>query len=152
MVGSEDLVDVKFFNRLGEPAGGIQISFTFNPQYKILQCKQFWRNFENHPPEEVNKIWRIDLNQNRTSEIIVVKIYCNDEEVLDFPISSSDTCSEDEWFEWNNDVEKIQFTNLDTASDFYRQPKLGARFIRLQRTLTHKLTNKHHYYEISSHC
>ena len=122
MVGSEDLVDVNFFNRFGEPAGGIKISFSSNPQYKILQCKQFWRNFENHPPNEVNKIWRIDLN--RTSEIMVLKIYCNDEEVLDFPISA-DTCNEDEWADWTKVIEKIQFTNLDTASDYYRQPKSG---------------------------
>ena len=130
MIGSEDLVDVNFFNHLSEPAGGVQISFSSNrPQYKILQCKQFWRNFENHPPNEVNKIWRIDLN--RTYEL-VLKIYCNDEEVLDFPISG-DTCNVDEWEGWNQDIEKIQFTNLDTASDYYRQPKSGKRFIRFTR-------------------
>ena len=64
-------------------------------------------------PADQDKIWTV------TKTSIHLKLDCNGVEVLEVDFSESG-CTQ-----WDQDVEKIQFRNQDTASDGYRQRSLA---------------------------
>ena len=114
---------VYFYTSQGGTAGGVYLQFVSTLQYCIYYCTSC-TNFPTNPPADVNKVWRISVT--RTSGIRL-QIHCNDVEVLNTLISDT-TCSESDWStEWNRDIEKIHFSNSDTASDYYR-PYVGKQF------------------------
>ena len=107
-----------FYNSQGDGAGGVHISFSSTPQYRLSRCHLPWTNFFTDPPTAVDKNWRISLT--KTSGIRL-QIHCNDVEVLNFLLSGETCTSYSDWRDyWSRDVEKIAFTVGDTASDYYR--------------------------------
>lgn len=128
-VGSEDQVVVFFFSSHGGRAGGILLYFGPTLQYYIWHCQQgIYSNFLAPLPTATEKEWRVTVT--RTSSVRVV-IQCQDVEVANVVLSDS-TCSEEDWREtWSNDVEKIFFTDTDTATDLYLEPVTPGRLIVL---------------------
>ncbi|KAL5262300.1 hypothetical protein ACHWQZ_G007879 [Mnemiopsis leidyi] len=121
-VGSEDQVVVFFFSSHGGRAGGILLYFGPTLQYYIWHCQQgIYSNFLAPLPTATEKEWRVTVT--RTSSVRVV-IQCQDVEVANVVLSDSTcSCSEEDWREtWSNDVEKIFFTDTDTATDLYLEP------------------------------
>ena len=127
-LGSNDEVNVYFFNSQGDEAGGVRIFFSYTPQYYLYYCISR-TNFPSTLPTAVDKVWRISLT--KTSEI-TLQIHCNDVEVLNF-LLSDDTCPNRHWRKyWSRDVDKIGFTIDDTASDYYRLMTIpGNRFEKI---------------------
>ncbi|KAL5263941.1 hypothetical protein ACHWQZ_G005133 [Mnemiopsis leidyi] len=118
---SGDRVYVLFFNSQGEYAGVVYIYFISTPKYWLYWCSSY-TNFPSNLPAAVDKVWRISLN--KTSGIRL-QIHCNDVEVANF-LLSDDTCSNSDWREyWSRDVEKIAFSEYDTASVYYRLYQQG---------------------------
>ena len=113
VVGSDEIIEVKFFTAQGAEAGGILIHFKSFPQYMLHFCKSS-SNIPIVLPSATDKVWRIILT--RSPEIRLI-IHCNDVVVINVLISD---CDDGEWTTyWTRDVERIQFLYLDTASDFY---------------------------------
>ena len=110
---------VYFYTAGGEYAGGVSLYFTSPPHYWLIYCSS-WTIFPTSLPTETDKIWKITLT--RTSGTVSVIIHCNNKEVLNV-VPSSTTCSQSIWYYWSRDVEKIQFSRTDTASDYYRPGK-----------------------------
>ncbi|KAL5253100.1 hypothetical protein ACHWQZ_G015760 [Mnemiopsis leidyi] len=120
VVGSnEQVLRVYFYGHVqDDTAGGVFLYFSSPPQYYLYFCSTSWTNFPTVLPIETNKVWTITLS--RVSGEIRVVITCNTVEVLNVVLSST-TCSDSDWSTyWSRDVEKIYFTSLDTASDYYR--------------------------------
>ena len=111
------MVDVRFYNSQGNYAGGVGIYFSSTPKYYLYWCN-FYTSFPSTLPTAVDKVWRISLT--KTSDI-TLQIHCNNVEVVNF-LLSDDTCDYySDWRDyWSRDVEKIVFTEYDTASDYYR--------------------------------
>ena len=115
-LGSDEKIEVRFYTSYLSHVGGVILHFTSIPRYQLQYCT-FRTNFSTELPTDTNKVWRISLT--RTSGIRLV-IHCNEVEVLDLLMSES-TCSDFKWsIHWSRDVEKIYFSSLDTASDYYR--------------------------------
>ena len=116
-LGSDETVEVEFYNSEGDYAGAVILHFTSPSQYQLRWCTTSKTGFPTKLPTDTNKVWKISLT--RTSGIRLV-IHCNEVEVLDLLMSDS-TCGYGSWnFHWSKDVEKIRFKSIDTASDFYR--------------------------------
>ena len=109
-------MDVIFYNSQGDWAGGVRIYLSSTPQFWLSWCISR-TNFPSTLPTAVDKVWRINLN--KTSGI-TLQIHYNDAEVLNFLLSDN-TCTTSYWRDhWSRDVEKIAFSEYDTASDYYR--------------------------------
>ncbi|KAL5248076.1 hypothetical protein ACHWQZ_G017302 [Mnemiopsis leidyi] len=135
-VGSGDKVFVLFYTSQGDYAGGVYLRFTSTLQFCIYRCCTTWTNFPTNPPADVNKVWRISVT--KTSGIRL-QIHCNDVEVLNILISDT-ICSSSDWSTyWNRDIEKMYFTNDDTASDYYR-PYPGCTGLKTNWTITLETT------------
>ena len=119
-LGSGDILDVYFQTIQGEDAGDVGIYFFSTYQYWILDCNDYWTDFPNSVPSEVEKIWRITADKSTLSGIRLM-IHCNGIEVLNIILSDS-TCP---GHNWSRDVEKIYFPNYDSASDYYRAALTG---------------------------
>ena len=105
------------YNSQGEFAGGVIISFSSTLQYYLSWCTSF-TNFPSTLPSAVDKVWRISLT--KTSGITLL-IHCNDVEVLNLLLSDEICNGYRDWRDfWSRDVEKIAFSEHDTASDYYR--------------------------------
>ena len=134
--GSTDKVAVYFYNSQGDEAGGVWIYFS-TPQYGLTNlCCSSWTNFPRTLPTAVDKVWRISLT--RTAGIRL-QIHCNDVEVLNL-ILSNERCNSYNWrynwrYYWTRDVEKIGFSQHDTASDFYRPYQQGESIYKFQNKL-----------------
>ena len=113
---SDEKVSVWFYTSGGSYAGGVNLLFTSTPQYELMGCTSN-TNFPAAIPTDTKKVWRISLT--KTSGIRLV-IHCNEVEVLNVLLES--TCSSSShWSHYRSkDVEKISFSSLDTASDYYR--------------------------------
>ena len=124
-LGSEDRVDVRFFTTQREIAGVVFIDFSSTPQYWLYYCTSSPTNFPSNLPSEVDKIWSIKLDKTAG---IRVKIHCNGVEVVNILISDN-TCDTSYWRNWrkywSRDVEYINFSVYDTASDYCRAGKQG---------------------------
>ena len=123
-VGSEDQVVVFFFTSHGGKAGGILLYFGPTPQYYLWYCQQgIYTNFLTSLPTKVEKDWRVTVTRTSSTRVV---IECEGVEVANVVLSDT-VCSESGWEEtWGRDVEKIFFTDTDTATDLYLEPvKLG---------------------------
>ena len=117
--GSNEYVFAYFYTAQRIWTGGVQIAFTSPPKYSLTFCTS-WTNLPTALPTQTDKIWTITLI--KTSGIRL-SIHCNDKEVLNIVMSST-TCSDNRWSEeWSRDMEKIQFSSRDHASDYYRPGK-----------------------------
>jgi hypothetical protein len=122
-VGSEDRTVIRYFDKEGSYAGGIEISFT-SPlvEYKLPYCQHFYTPFPTTLPTTVNKVWTIEKRRYRT------RVFCNGLVVLDIILSDS-TCDMEynsDWETyWERDVSVIKFDGeYDTASEQYRTGQL----------------------------
>ena len=114
VLGSDDMMWVEFHSAAGH-AGRVYLYFKSTLEYALDSCKPR-TNFPVTPTSTTDKVWRITLT--RTAGVRLV-IHCNEVEVLNTLLSS--TCSVSAWSTyWNNDVNKIFFYSVDTASDYYR--------------------------------
>ena len=121
-IGSGDKVVVRLYTTQREYAGAVWIYFTPTPQCYLSDCS-YRTNFHSNLSSEVDKIWRITLD--RSAGMIRLLIHCNGVEVVNI-LMSDDTCSGSRWRNiWSRDVEYIDFSGYDTASDYYRAAKLG---------------------------
>ena len=116
VLGSDDRVHVNFYPAEGNYAGQVFLYFPSTaPQYSIKWCRS-WTNFPVTPPSADDKVWRITLTKTAGVRLV---IHCNDLKVLD-KLLSDETCNIAWSTYWNNDVTKIKFTSVDTASDYYK--------------------------------
>ena len=115
-LGSDETVDVLFYNSDGDIAGEVILYFTSTPQYELMGCTSR-TYFSTALPTDTNKVWRITLT--KTSGIRLV-IHCNEMEVLNVLMSDS-TCNDSYWkYFWSGNVKKTRFKSSDTASDYHR--------------------------------
>ena len=117
VTGSGDELRVKLFDYTGEglAAGGVFLIFSSPPTYSLWYCLT-GANFPNDLPSTTDKVWRITLTRHSGIRLV---IHCNDVSVLNLLLSDSE-CSNSGWYTyWSKDVEKIEFSLDDTASDFY---------------------------------
>ena len=121
VVGSNEMVNVRFYKTSSNSAGGGVLLYFSPPQYYLRYCTTSWTNFPTELPSKTDKVWTISLS--RTSGEIRVKITCNEKEILNVVLCN--TCT---WWKysnyWNRDVDKIEFLSSDTASDYYRPGKI----------------------------
>ena len=118
VVGSDEKVDVTFYSGSSwdDWAGGVFLSFSSPPQYRLLFCISSITNFSTELPSKTEKVWTI--TKSIVSGKIRVVTHCNDKEVLNVVLSDT-MCSYDGWSDyWSKDVTRIKFS--DTASDYYR--------------------------------
>ena len=123
-LGSGDEVVLYFFTSQKEVAGGVWFMLTSPPQYYIYNCN-YWTYFPTDLPTARVKVWRITVI--RSSGIIGLQILCNGEEVLNTVLSDS-VCTRysSSWNTyWNRDIAKIEFSDDDTMSDYYRPYQPG---------------------------
>ena len=115
--GSDEELKFFFYDAHGSGAGGIEIVFTFPPQYHIRTCDPPGRtDFPVTLPSERDKVWKLSLSRTSVVRLVVL---CNDQEVLNLEISRS-TCAYRYWkSDWSRIVEKVKFPSSDSASDFY---------------------------------
>jgi len=121
--GSDRSISVAFYRTNKDPAGGLRIKYSSAISYRFPYCDKAgnFREFDNLPSAKV-KVWRITVT--RQTDAVSMQIYCNDELVLETKITD-DSCADksgDDWTKvWNSGpITKINFTPLDTASDFYQ--------------------------------
>ena len=113
--GSNEKVEIHLY-RDSEPAGFVYIYFQSPPKYYLAFCTNI-NSFPTTVPAATDKVWKITMIRNSSIRFI---IHCNDVEVLNVLINHS-TCSHDSrWVTyWTRDVDKINFSSTDTASDFW---------------------------------
>ena len=114
-IGSNDVLDLRFYTSIQELAGGIKIFFKSTPLIHLHWCTNYRGiNFATSLPPDISKVWRItQISGSR------VRIYCNEVEVLDYTLSDIN-CSDRIWEDvWKGDVRNMAFSR-GTAADFYR--------------------------------
>ena len=127
LIGSDDVMDLRFYTSQQEVAGGIKIFFKTTPLIHLHWCTNFRGiNFDTSLPPDLNKVWRILQISG-----IRVKIYCNEVEVLDYTLSDNN-CPGGDWKNvWKGDVRKMAFS-WGSAADFFR-PYGGNCYIKIFR-------------------
>ena len=120
-LGSNDIVNVQFFNVRGEYAGGVEIQYGEAMKYKIKDCKSDQLEFGDIIPcrSATERTWKITK-----ADPLSIIIHCNNEQVADVSISSDGRgCDITDWAtHWLKSAKKIKFATTDTASDFYKGP------------------------------
>ena len=125
--GSMHQMDMTLYDGSEYDAGGIFITFSYPPSYRLKSCMESSAEFSSTLPADANKVWTITLDETEEDERRVV-INCNNKEVLNVILSDT-TCSSSKWkTEWTKSVMYILFEpggDIDppTAADFYRQGK-----------------------------
>ena len=146
--GSRNDLTVWLFAAEREEVVEVNIFFSLPPQYFLTGCSRGRKDFPEEVPSERIKVWRITFT--RTSGIRIV-IHCNNVKVLDMLLSDS-TCGNTSWdTDSVNEVKKIWFSSIDTASDFYSfyivfDP--GDKLIRDFICMSENLTKFIHFYTI----
>ena len=114
--GSNEKVNVYFYDRDGSGAGSVFFGFYTQSKYWLNGCKGSWIPFPNTLPTETNKTWTIAYNY---TEMRVV-YYCNEVQVLNVVISDSVCKTDINWRNsWGRKPTQIKFHSGDTASDSY---------------------------------
>ena len=117
-LGSDELIKVALYVKDIIYNRGVRVKFSSPMQYFIGYCSSGFADLPVQPPVEVEKIWTI--TKTETAFIIT----CNEVEVVNYLFTdSSDSRCVKNW--GGGVVEKIRFTDDDTASDFYRAGKSG---------------------------
>jgi hypothetical protein len=117
-VGSDKKMAVIFYSAEDEKAGGLYFDFNATVQYRLSYCNDVnsWTILTETLPSTPNKVLSITLTR---STDVRLKVDCNKEEVLNVQLSDT-SCGNKNWnMIWSRNVEKIEFTSYDTASDFY---------------------------------
>ena len=127
VVGSNDKVEVFFYNAEGNSAGGLILSFLSPPRFKLGFCSTSWTNFPTALPSETDKVWTITRSSGTDPSVV---IHCNNKEVLNV-VMSDVTCTVSTWSTyWSRDVQEIKFdSSLDTASDYYRAGEITVVYL-----------------------
>ena len=115
--GSNEEVAVFFYDNQGQDAGGVAVMFSSSLQYKLVWCISSWTDFKAPLPTAQQKVWRLTVSESGDQRVI---LHCNEEEVLNEPISAS-TCNSNQFSRiWGKDIERLKFYKNDDASDSYR--------------------------------
>ena len=112
--GNNDEILIRYFDKEGSPAGGISIWYSNTTAgYWLLECRYRRTSFPINLPAERDKVLTIEKHGYKNA------LSCNGEKVLAITVSS-ETCN-DKWWDsyWGQKVSKIQFDELDSASDSY---------------------------------
>ena len=120
VIGSDEKVYVLFRTAQGDSSGSVVIYFSSPPQYYFPYCTSSDTNFPTSIPSAPDKIWRITLSRNAGVPRVV--IHCNEEEVLNILISRTTCTNPSRYSRWTRQVEKIEFSSSDTASDYHNIP------------------------------
>jgi hypothetical protein len=118
-LGSNEHMDVDFYDSSGNMVGSVWIIFYSTPTYCIYGCTPSspYTAFPFSLPSATNKVWKITLT--RISGIRL-KIHCNGVEMVNILMSDS-TCSYSGWRTyWSRIVTKMQFHSDNYAADYYR--------------------------------
>ena len=115
-VGSGERVSVSFHTEQGALAGGVSLDFKAS-KYQLADCID-WTNFPTDLPSETHMIWTITLS--KSSGVRSIMITCNNNEFLHVVLSETSCWDRSRYYYWFRDVEKIEFSFSDTASDHYR--------------------------------
>ena len=114
-------MNVLFFsNSAGvEKAGGFLVWFTNPPKYGLIDCTQSLTIFD--LPDLTGftgeMIWNIAVTRSPETRVVV---YSRDMAVIDVTLSDT-TCGKSDWRTvWTQEITKIQFSNQDTVSKFYK--------------------------------
>ena len=111
-------IDVHFFTDGNDYAGAISIITQSTPTYYIYFCSSHYSASPASQPSANFEIWRITLT--KTSGVRLV-VQCNEVEVINILMSSSTCSGSYSGDTWTKDVNRISFSNVDTASYFYRK-------------------------------
>ena len=121
--GSEETVQVWFYNSRHQVAGGFYIQFSSPPKYKIFHCTELYTDFLSFIPSEVDKIWTFAKLPGPK-----ITLHCNGVKVVDVLLLGQ-TCDIKKWKNvWNRDAKLILFNSEDSASDYYYKHKPGSQF------------------------
>ena len=116
VAGSNEDVQVRFYDGNIDKAGSILIQFATQIQYKVQKCMDEYTPFSVTVPTEAQKTWTFTYDFQETR----VVYYCNEVEVLNLQLTS--VCFDD--YTWNiiwrsYKPTQIMFGRFDTASDRY---------------------------------
>ena len=118
---------MKFLAESGADAGGIEIYPTSAPKYAFTHCTDGYTNFDSVASNVISElegdsaIWTVVKTPGQVGEGPRIEIELNEKPIVDFKISGT-SCGKDNWSFWTREVREIQFSNWDTASDFYKPP------------------------------
>ena len=112
-LGSGEQVYLKVWSESGGLSQSISVKFASSVQYFILYCASGHVDLPVQPPVAVNKIWKFTKT---TSALIIT---CNNVEVLNYQYTDSPYNGCNSRWAIDVDVEQIEFTTSDTASEFY---------------------------------
>ena len=123
--GSEHQMDLTLYDGSEYDAGGIFITFSSPPKYRLKSCMESMAEFPSTLPADANKVWTITSKTEEDKRRVVIN--CNNKEVLNVVLSDT-TCSSSLWkTDWTKVVMYILFEpgeNVDSrAADFYRPGK-----------------------------
>ena len=119
MVGSGDLLWVRF-NPLNSDSGpGMKIWFHDSPSYYIGYCSSENTVFT-IPSTENHRIWTFRKSST------TVQLLCDTKQI--FKLNFADSSSQDCKNKWSLDTAYIQFQSTDKASDSFRQRPKGKLF------------------------
>jgi hypothetical protein len=118
-VSGNQRILIYFKDSGGSSAGGIIIKISPSNRevykYNLHTCRSTSDNFQNTPPSEDIKIWRIAKHTGPR-----IEVHCNDNHVLDLVVKDS-VCTSQNWKGWNKKTSRITFDGtMDTAPYFYR--------------------------------
>ena len=109
-VGSNEEVDMWFYDQDSNRAGGVYIYFYTHIQFYLGG----WTGNTSFPDTIPTETWIIRYDSTEQS----VLIHCNEVEVLNVLLSSK--CTTSNWRDWwEKQTTQIKFNSSDTASDSY---------------------------------
>ena len=122
VAGTEELLDVLFYDKDGGKAGAVLIKFYTQIKYMIGWCNSAYTAFPVTLPTSTQKTWifTYDYAEKR------VQMFCNGVQVLSVVLSDS-VCTRSIWGEattkwidyWERKPTQIDFVLKDDASDSY---------------------------------
>ena len=85
LIGSDAVMDLRFYTSQQKVAGGIKIVFQSTPLFHLHWCTNYpGLNFATSLPPDPKKVWRITQISDTS-----VRIYCNELEMLDYTLSDN---------------------------------------------------------------
>ena len=118
VVGSGEIVKVRFWTGNEKLAGKLYLSFTSPPNVNLYLCMDHKINLPSKEPSD--KVLKITLTRTSSPRIV---IHCDDVEVFNL-LMSDETCGGSRWNDfWGKIAENVVFETKDTATDFYSLTK-----------------------------
>ena len=113
-VGSRDMLDVEFYDKVNSEAGSLKIAFRTPIKYSLGSCANL-ADFASVLPAAPDKNWTITYNTTELS----VALQCNGKQVLNVMLTDS-VCTNSDWRDvWEKEPTQIEFDMFDKASDSY---------------------------------